>query len=1105
MSDQSLNALLQSMQGKSVTRGWDAIVTMNRGKVNQLLEQQYISQFNQNSFLKRIHGSVPLTNDGYEVLELTGLLLSQPRLSFETASLSDSRAHLTMDIVSGMVAYKLEAIAGFQRRITSSFAVTEQHQFTLVMDVDLEAVIGSVGQNGEVVLDLAEGYNFSCNLVDNPQTQQALGNFFHALFKRQPASARRYVLGMLDFDPDDKLAPRNFEVRTQAAPGATVAGSDTYGEGAVVLFVRTRESLFDGSTPGDDSNFRYLIPDDREAGSGKPLYSGSLILASRVLFDWFIQGYLERNVGRGLSLSHTSDSNDLARGLKARAGNWTLDDIAVEHSGGGFHQTASNNVPLTFDFASSAAGSLPFEVSVVAGGLLRFVWKGVNTFSFYFTRKELMGDEKKENANVRFTHTLEFFLKASVDPATSVVTFVTAPGGSSSVLAEKISGDINLYISFKQAFEASLQGLIDSMHGQLKEIRLPELDLFAINHLLFPEQNALLLTHAAVPGDVALFGHINPKHTALKLEPSIVHVLAGTTQQFSVLGEQFKGKAGKLTWSVRSIDGSRSQGDIDQNGRFTAPPRERMVGQAVRNVITVTLEDAGSVLSASALVVVVAESMVVVPGMATVDLGRPEPITVKASSLNGGTIKWTLRSGPGSLQANGNQAVYTPPTSIGQPVIAAHIEAENTSGGAKVTATVLLLQSNFALALAPVFHPGLPPSASTRVRLADDGLPSERVRWSVTAGEGTVDPVTGVFTAPARITMPYSVVQATVEDDFSNFYGYSIIYQSEYASEARWNELQTFELKALSSLQLFANGQQQVEVEIEVEPSEVDFVPVEVSDTELNSIVLVNAHTLEPLPRVDSEGVPVGDNWAYNEQHNDYLFHPNGLAREEDAGTQGIRTRKLYVQTRAGSKTTIAAMLIRDDLMPFYSNHAGNGAPATIEPVPVQPPKFDSSSYKFEATRVVGEDDNDYHLETIDYYILQLTHNGENIPFRHIEFEERSGMVQWESRQFEEDVVSYTGYALRGDTELRFDQGLYEHIPGAVLPELGVVPGEECPEGALLISLHRSQYWRFDLACERTYARPVKLRILDEYGNQHRLQVNFRAPNNRNELRVTVL
>ena len=50
----SLDELTDRMQGKSVTLGWDALVFMNRAKVNSLLEQQYITRFNRKSFLKRI-------------------------------------------------------------------------------------------------------------------------------------------------------------------------------------------------------------------------------------------------------------------------------------------------------------------------------------------------------------------------------------------------------------------------------------------------------------------------------------------------------------------------------------------------------------------------------------------------------------------------------------------------------------------------------------------------------------------------------------------------------------------------------------------------------------------------------------------------------------------------------------------------------------------------------------------------------------------------------------------------------------------------------------------------------------------------------------------
>ena len=134
MSEQSLEALVQRMQGRSITHGWDAVVTMNRAKVNQLLEQQYIQQFSMNSFLKRLHALVPLDSEGHNGLDITGLLLSKPLLSFETASLSNSRARLSMNVVSGMIAYKS---LRKPQRITSSYAVTEAHGFSVVMDLSL--------------------------------------------------------------------------------------------------------------------------------------------------------------------------------------------------------------------------------------------------------------------------------------------------------------------------------------------------------------------------------------------------------------------------------------------------------------------------------------------------------------------------------------------------------------------------------------------------------------------------------------------------------------------------------------------------------------------------------------------------------------------------------------------------------------------------------------------------------------------------------------------------------------------------------------------------------------------------------------------------------
>jgi len=107
MATYTLEELTKKIHGTSVTLGWDALVFMNRTKVNSLLEQQYVTRFEGTSFLKRIFGVVPMTPDGGEVFELGGVMLSHPRLSFEKASLRDSRVTATMDVVSGTASYRL--------------------------------------------------------------------------------------------------------------------------------------------------------------------------------------------------------------------------------------------------------------------------------------------------------------------------------------------------------------------------------------------------------------------------------------------------------------------------------------------------------------------------------------------------------------------------------------------------------------------------------------------------------------------------------------------------------------------------------------------------------------------------------------------------------------------------------------------------------------------------------------------------------------------------------------------------------------------------------------------------------------------------------------
>src|SRR5207253_11120729 len=133
---------------------------------------------------------------------------------------------------------------------------------------------------------------------------------------------------------------------------------------------------------------------------------------------------------------------------------------------------------------------------------------------------------------------------------------------------------------------------------------------------------------------------------------------------------------------------------------------------------------------------------------------------LKATSLGAGPLKWTPRGSVGTLVPNGGEATYTPPsTDLPDGTLQAVLfDVEDTLTREKTVATVLLTQGNFALDIRPAFHPGVRPNGSALLRVPDPHKP-ERFKWEVVAGEGQIDPLTGICTAPEIISSPYGVVK----------------------------------------------------------------------------------------------------------------------------------------------------------------------------------------------------------------------------------------------------------------------------------------------------------------------------------------------------------
>jgi hypothetical protein len=109
--------------------------------------------------------------------------------------------------------------------------VTPQQGFKVWMDIELIASTGHVGDQRRVIIDLGDAVNFSTNLLEDDSSKWALGRFLLERYKRLPEEHRVYELGMLDFNDDDFLVPREFQIRTQKAPTDNATLSEGGGRG----------------------------------------------------------------------------------------------------------------------------------------------------------------------------------------------------------------------------------------------------------------------------------------------------------------------------------------------------------------------------------------------------------------------------------------------------------------------------------------------------------------------------------------------------------------------------------------------------------------------------------------------------------------------------------------------------------------------------------------------------------------------------------------------------------------------------------------------------------------------------------------------------------
>lgn len=1138
MAGYSLEELRKRMEGKSITLGWDAVVSMNRTKVNTLLKQQYIERFSQDSYLPLISGRAKVAND--EVLELKDLMLSYPQLSFENGTLEDSKVKATLEVISGTATYIREGTPSLPEEVLYTESLSPNLGFTLTVDINLRTSKGSVEEQGKVIVNFADGVNWSCNIAKMDSAQKKLGEFFADIMLKEKNKADLvYVLGMLDLKDIHALAPDSFLIRTMSTPTGMLLGADDYGDGAVVLFIKTKDSENQGSEPRVGS-MDYLIPNDTSNGVSK--YSGSLVLAHQLVMDSFLKPGFEAAMPGALRLERLIDNVTKSISYRAIKGaaigegfykKYTVDRTLVID---GYLQTVGQ---ASLEYAGSSGGSGDSLTIFLKHGEFILDWPVQKGIPFEF---ELRGHGSEDyDGNIKFKSPLQarYTLDVKSDSLNEVY-FV--PDGfvfkdvsvDYSELDKSIddADEWNLrdaarqmleYRSGYKDVESWYVDFLDHVGLGVLSIKIDSLNLLSVSNLLFPGRNVLRLTEAYMPGDLLTVGHIDPKETSYAIDPPAPRLKAGTQQQFTF--KPLGLSASEIKWHVRAIDQESGAGSITQNGLYTAPSVESFPKKAVRVVVTAEEIDSDTkavIVTSSALVTIVERAVVVTPSLTLVDMEKPVEITLDATSLNGSTYTWTLLNGaPGKLtDAKGAVATYNPVGIKLEPGELRGVEIQvEDSKGEKAVAFVLLRSGSFTEGLRPAYKDNVPLNGQVKIEFTEAGYRRSvagdkevKLEWEIVHGGGSFDPWSQIYTAPSEYTSPFSIVKVSYSVG-KTYSGYSVIGLSENQQESAWTSLDVFKFEA-STATVYHNGLQQALVRVIVKPTDVDNMPVTLSDSELDSIRLVSASGHDELPAVKMAGLEPNEKWHYTSIENSYLKYPTTMAMAEpEIRPAGEQVRTFYVQCYHPDSLRIAARLTKDGSnKEYYSAQPGDelSSGKIMELVAKAPPVTGGGASQIilgEPVRIEGEA-NELDMTTLDYYDLSLILESKPVQIRQAKFQPNFSMVQWESDTAAEEFHSITGYAIAseegrvGATPLHIENTILRNLQSQDdLPKDTVDITYPLLPGRMIFSLQRREYWRYDKAIADTYGEAIQVNILDAYGTAHTFGIKF---NGRDKLALVV-
>jgi hypothetical protein len=644
--------------------------------------------------------------------------------------------------------------------------------YGLKLNIDLTAGMGSVDEKGKVLVDFSAASISMLELINDPPAEVI--SFFEQWLENNPVT---YELGQLSMqDLGTHLTPKKFIIRTQCAPTIARRVAKDTGYGAVLLFIATDYNPSGGDFPND--SYPWLIPEEN---------SSAILVNNRVVVEQYVKPALDNILDTGTWELARGNGNDDAYYLQA-SDNATIRIGYIRVSTASEEDPSSKDATWSGDY-KAAPGYKEIHKDFIYSLRKATVTSDQDAITLNFDKSNKFSQEfagkwfhcasgpngttcgyYDDRGDLDFTIDGKVVYDLSISEASESISI--AFRGNNSVVDSNFESSFMYASSYMAKVVAEkLRDTLQISSNILEDVTFRDIDVFAVNHVLFPEQNINRLESAYFPGDIVIFGDIKPSLTSLQLTPLTSTVAAGGTLQFTT-----NAGSKKVEYSLSPAD----SGAISDAGLYQAPAT--INGSVVNVKVTATTEDGSS----SALIKVLPQSVQVSPAFFNLNEANPKGVSLRAFFVgNGNTLKeWRLESSVPGLTGNiASDGFYTPPE-VDLPYGYTYVTATAISTDGSSSSALILLVSKDTHAefkVTPSLITNLP-AGSVQTLSANSSLDFDPNKWSNYPAVGTLsEPIKDVseytveYTSSADAKGEKLVVISAIQDGRPHRAGYSLI------------------------------------------------------------------------------------------------------------------------------------------------------------------------------------------------------------------------------------------------------------------------------------------------------------------------------------------